>query len=159
MNNIVINICDIKMSKIIFIFVFIAYVFCELYSCLYSFIRIFFAAIWIMAPLQCFFGELAKSLDYLVTHTIYSHTVEDKDSIDPRVFDMIETENKSIQTEDEDDESNKNGYAVSILKTMDSIVVDILGARNKIPHTVNNWPSRRCTAKNGEKGQKRSKNV
>ena len=85
--------------------------------------------------------------------------MEDKDSIDPRVFDMIETENESIQTEDEDDESNKYGYAESILKTMDSIVVDMLEARNKIPHTVNNWPSRMCTAKNGQKNQKRSKTV
>ena len=84
-----------------------------------------------MAELQCFCGELTKSLDDLVTHTIYFHTVEDKDSIDPRVFDMIETENKNVQTEDEDDDIDENRYAENILKTMDSIVVDMLETRNK----------------------------
>ena len=84
-----------------------------------------------MAELQCFCGELTKSLDDLVTHTIYTHTVEDKDSIDPRVFEMIETENLKVKTEDEDEETDENRHAENILKTMDSIVFDMLETRNK----------------------------
>ena len=53
-----------------------------------------------MSEVQCFCGELVSSLEDLVTHTIYSHTIEDRHSIDPRVFDMIEIENKKVKTED-----------------------------------------------------------
>jgi hypothetical protein len=52
-----------------------------------------------MVKVECFCGELALTLEDLVTHTISSHTIKDKDFIDPIVFEMIETENKNAQLE------------------------------------------------------------
>ena len=82
-----------------------------------------------MSEVQCFCGELVSSLEDLVTHTIYSHTIEDRHSIDPRVFDMIEIENKKVKTEDGIEDIGENGF--DILKTMDSIAFDMIETTNK----------------------------
>ena len=48
-----------------------------------------------MVQVKCFCGEINDSLEDLVGHTISNHSIKNKDTISPIVFDMIEQEKQS----------------------------------------------------------------